>query len=346
MKQHKILFIQHLNSSFIRQDAELLRQDHQVEVYQLKNNKGIKIVLEGLRQLLFLTKNLYKFDLVFIWFADFHAVLPALFCRLLGKKCVVVIGGVDASYLPNYNYGTKTKALGRISLFLTTLWVHQLLPVSQFTAEALWRNAGSRLRKKSKVIYNCFSGQHHPKVNAGRENVVITVCLANKENTLYIKGVDFFMEVAKAMPETQFKVVGLSGAALRWVKDKAPSNLEILSPVSHIEMQALLAKSRVICQFSRHEAFGLALVEGIAAGCFPVGYHYGGTKEILANSQALTIDQLDVAAAQKAIEKAMHVNEETIKAIQQSVLDKFSCSKRKEKLNQVLDELLNLTKNS
>lgn len=344
MKQHQILFIQHLNSSFIRQDAELLRHDHQVEVYQLKNNKGIKIVFEGWRQLFFLIKNLNKFDLVFIWFADFHAVLPALFCRLMKKKCVIVIGGVDASFLPEYNYGTKTKLLGRISLYLSTLWAHQLLPVSRFTAEALWRNAGSGLKKKSKIVYNCFSGLPYTGENAGRENVVVTVCLANKENTLYIKGVDFFVEVAKAMPEIQFKVVGLSGAAWRWVKEKAPFNLEVLSPISHVEMQTLLSKSRVICQFSRHEAFGLALVEGIAAGCFPVGYNYGGTKEILSNSPGITIDQLEAAAAIKAIENAMLADEKTIQEIQNVVLEKFNCSKRKEKLNQVIHEVLNSSK--
>lgn len=345
MKQNKILFIQHLNASFIRQDANLLRQSNEVEVYHLKHNKGIKIILELIRQFFYLAKNLSKFDIVFIWFADFHAVLPALFSRLMKKKCIIVIGGVDASYLPEYSYGTKTKLLGKISLYLSTLWANELLPVSHFTAEALWRNAGSQLKSKSKVVYNCFTASPKTTESPLRTNAIITVCLANKVNTLYIKGVDFYIEVARAMPELQFKIVGLSGDAQRWVKDKAPANLEIIPPISHDELQNLLNKSHVICQFSRHEAFGLALLEGIAAGCFPVGYNFGGTKEILSDTKGLTIETLDIEEARETLLKAFQANKATINEIQQAVLEKFSCSKRKELLNQTINDLMALAEN-
>lgn len=334
--KQKVLFIRHLDSSFVRRDIELLSSGFDLLDFRFRHNKGFMIFPELLRQSFFLLRKLPQSQGVFIWFADFHAVIPALLCRVFRKKCIIVIGGVDASYIPEYRYGTKTKLLGKISLKLSTNLATNLLPVSVFTKNNLLTNAGSHLLEKSKVVYNCFDSPVEPTETANRKEAIITVCLANKIKTIFIKGVDFYIELAKAMPHYSFTIVGLSDEAFEWAKQRGSSNLQLIKPVDHQTLLELMAQNKIICQFSRHEAFGLALLEGISAGCFPVGYNYGGTGEIIANSLAYGIDNLEIAEATHAIEYGMKTDDEVIKSVQAQIIPRFACNKRKQELISVL----------
>lgn len=332
----RILFIRHLDSSFVRSDLGLLSSDFDLLDFRFRHNKGLMILPELVRQGFFLLRKLPHSQGVFIWFADFHAVIPAFLCRLFRKKCIIVIGGVDASYLPEYQYGTKTKLLGKISLKLSTKLATNLLPVSVFTQNNLLNNAGIKLQAKSKVVYNCFDSSLEPPETAKRKKAVITVCLANKIKTIFIKGVDFYIELAKVMPQYSFTIVGLSDEAFEWAEHRGSSNLQLIKPVDHRTLLKLMTQNKVICQFSRHEAFGLALLEGISAGCFPVGYNYGGTGEIIANSLACGIDKLEIAEAIHAIEYGMKADDEVIKSVQAQIIPRFACNKRKQDLISVL----------
>jgi glycosyltransferase involved in cell wall biosynthesis len=343
----RVLFIKHLNSSFIRRDEMLLSKKFTINTYQLQDIKGLGVIQELIKLFFFLLRNISKHDVIYIWFADFHAVIPVILGRLFRKKSIIIIGGVDAAYVPKYKYGTKTKLFGRLSVWLATKYANLLLPVSQFTAEALFKNVSSHLRLKSHIIYNCFEPDSLIAKTSPRAIDVITVCLASREKTLYIKGVDFFIEVAQAIPQLNFTIVGLSGEAFEFCAKKAPSNLKIIGPVIHSELQNMLQNSSVICQFSRHEAFGLALLEGIAAGCFPIGYNFGGTKELLYKSEALTIDTLTVSEAKIQIVQAMNAETSKITRIQQQILPRFTCKIRQKSLEEAIEgQCLNLNKKS
>ncbi|KAF0130915.1 MAG: hypothetical protein FD155_1184 [Bacteroidetes bacterium] len=346
-KKTRVLFIKHLNSSFIRRDEMLLSEKFTIDTYLLRTIKGLGVIRELIKLLLFLLRNISKHDVIYIWFADFHAVIPVILGRLFHKKSIIVIGGVDAAYVPKYKYGTKTKLFGRLSVWLTTKYANLLLPVSQFTAEALFKNVSTHLGSKSQIIYNCFEPDSLIAKTSPRAIDVITVCLASREKTLYIKGVDFFIEVARAIPQLNFTIVGLSGEAYEFCAKKAPSNLKIIGPVAHSKLQNMLQNSSLICQFSRHEAFGLALLEGIAAGCFPIGYNFGGTKELLYESEALTIDTLSVTEAKIQIVQAMNVETSKITRIQQQILPRFTCKIRQKGLEKAVEsQYLNLNKKS
>lgn len=340
MSQYNILYIKLHSSSFIRKDEELLSKHHRLRIFQFRHTKGFKVIFELLRQLLFLARHIGASDVVYVWFADFHAVLPALMSRIANKKCIIVIGGVDAAYEKEINYGTKTKLLGKISVHLATKMAHLLLPVTQFTYNSLLSNVSSGLASKCSIIYNCFNNAYSNNVHEIRQNMVITVCLTSTMTTVYRKGVDFYLEVARLMPECSFVVVGVGGPAKKQLEMMAPANVRIIDLVPFAELSQLYKSAKVICQFSRYEAFGVALLEGIASGCFPVGFNKGGTAEILTNGAGLLIESLSTSLAVDAINKALIVSRDEIAVMQQNILSQFTCQRRLAALNDALASVM------
>lgn len=339
MSIKKILFIKLLNSSFINIDEEILSDKYKVVTFKFNNVKGIHIVMELFSEFFFMLKHIWNTDIIYIWFADFHAVIPTIIGRLFRKKVVIVIGGVDASYVEEFNYGVKTKLLGRISLYLSTKYATKLLPVTKFTYNSLLNNVSPRLSTKSTIIYNCYNNLFNCTNDNKRNRNVVTVCLANTKVTTLMKGVDYYVSLAKELPELTFYVVGVDGQALEYLESISAENVVLLPKIPQQELKDLFCKSKVICQFSRHEAFGVALLEGISSGCYPIGYNYGGTKEILIDDLGILIDKLDVNDGKRAIELGIEKTQTDILLIKESVDKRFMIDVRKRKLISFIDAL-------
>ncbi|MCB2221778.1 MAG: glycosyltransferase family 4 protein [Bacteroidetes bacterium] len=337
MKQ--IIFIKINQSSFINLDERLLRKHFSVITFTFKYRKGLKIISELIRQKLFLLRYIWSSDLIYIWFADFHSVIPALFGRLFGKKVVIVVGGYDAAFVPELNYGAKTRWLNGWSTSISLKLASHLLPVTSFTCQNMLKNFGKTLEKKSNIIYNCVDDIFKTNSSFVRNNKVITVCGSSSKKTVFIKGVDFYLKVAEQLPEIEFYVVGVSGEAKSYLEEFAAANIVLVERVTQEQLKKLFHESKVICQFSRFEAFGVALIEGINSGCFPVGYNFGGTSEILTNGLGILIDELSVEKGKNAIADALTKTSEDVKVIQQSVKKRFSAEVREEKLIAFIDQL-------
>ena len=70
----KILFIYTNYSTFVKTDFEILSSQHDVIKYQFKPVKGLlKTAFQLIKQKIFLLINIWKFDAVFIWFADYFS---------------------------------------------------------------------------------------------------------------------------------------------------------------------------------------------------------------------------------------------------------------------------------
>ncbi|RLD71361.1 MAG: hypothetical protein DRI87_07045 [Bacteroidetes bacterium] len=340
MKDKKIIFIKLLNSSFINIDEKILSKKFSVATFQFKNTKGVFVIIDLFSEFMFLLKHIWNTDVVYIWFADFHAVIPSIIGRAFRKKVIIVIGGVDAAYLKDFNYGVKTKLLGRISLFLSTRLATNLLPVTQFTYDNLLRNVSHRLSKKSRIVYNCYNELFKCVGDTKRENNIVTVCASDSKVTTFIKGVDYYIELAKTLPELTFYVVGVGGEAYSYLKSISGGNVILLPRITQKELRQLFCSSKIVCQFSRHEAFGVALLEGIIAGCYPVGYNYGGTKEILSNNLGGLISKLDIEEGKLAIEKGLKKTRKDIEPIKKSINHRFNIEVRKKELLSFIDSLL------
>lgn len=340
LKKNHIIFIKISHASFIRNDEHFLREKYHLHSYNFRFKKGVKVLFSLFHEFWFTLYHIWKSKLIFIWFADYHAVIPAVLGRLLNKKVVLVVGGFDAADEKKLGYGVKTRLIGRLSAGISFRMATHLLPVTKFTRDDLFKNFGQHLSVKSEVIYNCYNDQFNCDDLLDKKDEVTTICLAYAKNTVLRKGVDFFVKLAKEFPDKTFNVIGLMDEALQYLASFSPPNVKLIQKIPFEEVQKILCQSKIICQFSRYEAFGVALLEGISAGCFPVGLNYGGTREILINDIGIMIDQLDIVEGKKALEEAFKKTPMDVYPIQLSINERFNYKVRREKLYKLIDNLI------
>ena len=100
----KILFVYRSLLSFVKGDLEILRRHFEVFPVQWRGKRDIPRIAQGV----------LKSDLTFSWFASDHAAVTVFFSKLFRKKSIVVVGGYDAAYVPEINYGAFTNIKGKI----------------------------------------------------------------------------------------------------------------------------------------------------------------------------------------------------------------------------------------
>ncbi|MCX8205521.1 MAG: glycosyltransferase, partial [Candidatus Nezhaarchaeota archaeon] len=85
-------------------------------------------------------------------------------------------------------------------------------------------------------------------------------------------------------------------------------NLSILTNLSKSELYKLLSKARIYLHTAHHEQFGIAIVEGMAAGCVPIVHRSGGPYyDVLDEKEGLYgFSYNDVEEAAHVIEESTH----------------------------------------
>jgi len=275
----KILFIYTNYSTFVSTDFDILATENEVTKYQFKPVKGLsKTAFQFLKQLFYLIFNIRKFDVIFIWFADYHSFLPVLFAKILHKKSFVVIGGYDVVKMPMLQYGVfVSKLRGSCAVYSMKNSTLNLAVSKNVERKVRW------IAKKSntQLIYNCVNISENKNIQHEKENLVITVGLIDSERTYFIKGIDTFIEVARLIPETKFMVIGMSENLPAHIINNRPRNMEFVGRVNHNELENFYKKAKIYCQFSRSESFGVAIVEAINFGCIPFVTNVGGMPELV-----------------------------------------------------------------
>ena len=275
----KILFIYTNYSTFVKTDFEILSSEHEVTKYQFKPVRGIlKTAIQLIKQKIFLLINIWKFDAVFIWFADYHSLLPVLFAKILHKKSFVVIGGYDVARMPEFAYGSFSSKLRGFCTIFSMKYSTLNIAVSKYVERKVnW------IAKKAntQLIYNCVNIAENKNIQPEKENLILTVGLIDSERTFFLKGIDTFIEVAQLLPEFKFMIIGLSKNLPENILKSLPENLESFDRVNHEELEKFYKKAKIYCQFSRTESFGVAIVEAMNFGCIPVVTNVGGMPELV-----------------------------------------------------------------
>ena len=317
----KILFIYTNYSSFVKTDFEILSSEHDVVIYQFKPVKGLlKTAIELTKQFLYLLINIWKFDSVFIWFADYHSFLPVLFTRILNKKSFVVIGGFDVARIASLNYGVFISKLRGFSAIFSMNNCTTNLTVSNYVDRKVRWIAK---KAKTRMIYNCVNLVPTHSKEIEKENLIITVGLINSENTFLLKGIDTFIEVAKLLPNYKFEIIGIDTNSVKRKLQNLPENIILTGRTNHTDLVQYYKRAKIYCQFSRSESFGVSIVEAMNFGCIPVVTNVGGMPEIVENTGRVVQRQTD--------EIALII--EQISDLKQSVINsKFSIQNRKNEI--------------
>jgi len=287
MQKQSILLVYVNYSTFVKADFEILSTFANVTKYQFKPGKGlIRTGFELLKEFLFLVFRGFKFDTVFVWFGDYHSLLPVLFAKTFGKKSFVVIGGYDVSTLKEYKYGAFSNPVRAFFTRNTFKFVDICFPV----AEAL-RKKLLLINPKAKAVTIATS------VDPGKFNFrdyerpkrVITVSGTDNYQRLMVKGLDRFRELAACLPEFEFIIIGTT-EAVKHCFEPLPANLVLLPPQQFEQLTPYYTSASFYAQLSRSEGLPNALCEAMLCGCIPVGTNVGDIQTAIGNT-GLTIEE-------------------------------------------------------
>ena len=275
MQKKRILFIYSNFSSFVEKDFDLLSTVYEVDQYRFRAIKGlVGTGIEIIRQFIFLIMNIWKYNAVFVWFADYHSLFPVLFARMSHKKSFVVVGGYDVSYLPEFNYGSFNKPIRKFFAKTTLRLATICFPV----AEAL----NEKIKKISphstvEVLATSTDSAQFDLSDSNRQKIVITVASADSYQRAMIKGLDRFRELALTMPDFEFIIIGINKTFESFFIP-VPENLKFESSVPYSELPGHYNKASFYAQFSRSEGLPNSLCEAMLCGCIPLGTDVGDIK--------------------------------------------------------------------
>lgn len=328
-KGKRILFVYTSFSTFVAQDYEILAAQNKVDKFQFElSKKASTFAWQFIRQFVHLLLFGWKYDVFFIWFADYHSFLPVVFAKITGKLSLLVVGGYDAGRIRSLDYGAYTKKVRGFFAIQSIRNCSLNLGVSQYVLQKLKYIAPKAPRT---LVYNCVSFDA-PQTEHLKENLVLTVASIQTERTFYLKGIDTFIETARQMPNISFLLVGLNKLKLNHLVENIPSNMQIIDVLPHDQLIAYYQRAKIYCQFSYIESFCLTLAESMYFNCSPVITRVGGMPEIVGSRGQIVrrnIEEITQAIQNELNSTPNHTNRSHIE-------QHFSVQKRKLELEKII----------
>lgn len=290
MKPRALITYTHL-STFVKGDIELLEQNFKVSRYHFKNQPSPLLPLSLIKQFFVLLFTLPRYDIVYVWFGDYHSFLPALLSKLYRKKCYIVVGGYDICREKRYGYGSFSKPIRGAFTYSSMNMGHTLLAVSknvERTLKAIVPTATIELLynginfSPNKGDYSPTKGDPSPLIKKGaKSSDILTVVLVSRVQTYYIKGLDRILAVARALPQLSFTLIGVSPSVFEEVGRQLPKNITVIEALPHKELLSLYKNYKIYLHLSRRESFSLSLAEALSQGLIPVVSAVGGMPEVV-----------------------------------------------------------------
>ncbi len=333
----EILFIKMIDSSFVVNDEKILKQYFSVDSHLFIAGNFIRLFLSEIKLMIWLIKRVKSAQIIYIWFADYHSLLPVIFARIFRKKTLIIVGGYEVAKLPALNYGAQLLPFRAFVVRRSLHWATIALPVSNFTHSSLQQFVP---KVNAKVIYNGVNSQffkQDPRIK--KQSLVLTVCGASDRRTIKLKGIDLFIATANLLPQVRFLIVGLEADAKGYVSELIQSdNIEIRGRCSPELLVTLYSQARVYCQFSLQESFCMALAEAMSCGCIPVVTDAGALPELVGNT-GLIVKQRQPEQLSQAIQQALSLPQSWRKKVEQRVNMLFSLQQRENELLSTIKSL-------
>jgi glycosyltransferase involved in cell wall biosynthesis len=325
----RILFIHNGLTRFVQIDRDLLAERYSVTELHARGLSSFRAL--RLRRLV------GAHDLVFCWFASWHAVLPVLLARRLGRPSVVVVGGYDTASIPQADYGSQRGGLRRLLARTIIRTATHLITHSAAARTEAISNAGADPDRISVIYLGVSPVPSEPPMP--RERLVLTVGNVWRENLLR-KGLLPFVQAAAHLPDVRFVHVGRwcdeSIADLRRV---APPNVRFLGFLPDPDLWKWYAQASVYVQASLHEGFGLSVAEAMTAGAIPVVTRAGALPEVVGDTGVYTASSSSADLAE-AIRQGLALDADARQRSRARVLQRFPMDRRRTLLARAIDQLL------
>ena len=302
----KIYFVGSLISPFIKQDLELLRELHEVVAFDLSIHASSFRQCPGYLFTASLEwKQVMDSDIVYIWFADYPALPFIVLANAFGKPVVTNVGGWEVYAASDIGYG------------------NQLNPVRGWATRFILRNSTACICMSNayKTIIETVEPCSKVAVIPGwvdsdlctaplpeKRGVVTAICTNRDYN---LKGIPTFKEAARFIP-----------------------NMKVIKNLPHNELMEVFRKTKVYCQLSYTESFGMSLLESMACGCIPVVSNRDALPEVVADT-GFIVPYGDVYKTITAILVALITDGTPARERARE----FTRDKRKEKINELIGEI-------
>ncbi len=332
MKKKKVLLIYPSFSTFVKSDYKILSSKYIVDKYHFQPaNKLMSMAFQLLKQLTTLLLRGWSYHTFYIWFGDYHSLLPILYAKLFKKKALLVIGGYDVCRIPRYKYGSFYKPMRGCFTILSIKNATVNLAVSNYIDRILRSIAPTAA---TSVVHNAISLKSEMEMSRS-ENLILMVAVVDSEQRYYIKGLDLFIDVARRLPKYRFVSVGVDMKEIENLEDEWPDNLEFIEKVDQNLLLDYYNQAKVYCQLSEIESFGLALAEGMYCGCLPVVTNVGALPDVVGDTRYVV--KRDGEAIAKTIKKGIEEMEFPNANARNRVVELFTYERRK---NQIVSHLL------
>jgi len=321
----RILLVYSNFPRFVRIDRDLLAETYDVEEY---GQPGVvphpRRALRGVR----------RADVVVVWFASWHALLPLLLARLLRRPSLLIVGGFDTASLPEIGYGYQQggirRRLARGCMRLAT----RLMTNSEASRRELRANTGF----DATVVHHGIPDPFGSLPGDERERLAITVSNVARI-ALERKGLRPFVEAGALVPDVELVLVGAQlDDAAELLRARAAPNVRLAGRLSDGDLDALYRRAAVYVQASAHEGFGLGVAEAMLAGCIPVVTEAGALPEVVGDA-GVRIPSRDPSDVAEGIRRALELGLEARAAARNRIVAAFPLSARREGLRRLVEEL-------
>ncbi len=306
----KIFFAGELRSPFIKQDMELLQEDHEISVFDLSACATTKTQMITRYPLALANQiaNIIRSDILFIWYADYPEVPLLILAKIFGKPAIVNIGGAEVVAAPEIGYGHQlSRSRGFIARWILRKSSMNVVPSSAYV------KITSNLVPSAKVIaIPNYIDSGLCDMPLPKKNPIVTtaVCVSR---TRLLKGIPTFEAATGALPYES----------------------TVIKNMPHDDLMEYFRQCKVYCQLSYTETFGMSLLEAMACGCVPVVTDRDALPEVVGDC-GLIVPYNDVEKTKCAIEQAMSMSGEPARTRARL----FNKERKRTLINKLIGELL------
>lgn len=332
-----ILFIKPSNASFVENDRKILSKYFTIKCRRFHFTPFLRLLYNEIALSVWLVVHGIKAKVFYIWFADYHSIIPVILAKMMRKKSVIVVGGYDVANIPEFNYGAHLWRFRSFYIKHSFNLASLLLPVSRHTQEALVQYAP---KTPVQLLYNgidCSLFFRDPRIK--KQKKILTVCGADNVRSVLIKGIDLFLATARLMPHVPFTIVGLQGEARDYVENQAPgANVRLVGYTNQDELLRYYNEAQIYCQFSHHESFGVALSEAMLCECIPVVTANGALPELV-DDVGYVLNARSPELAVQCIHEALDNYDQLKEKVRNHIIQHYSLKRREEELLNILNSL-------
>lgn len=323
--KERVLIVAPNPSTFALRDVKLLSGEHKVSF-------ALNPAQKRLRALLSLPSFIVKVmrsKILLTWFAD-SSKFPVRMAERFGKRSVVIIGGYEVAKIESIGYGALLDEEKVKKVRWTLEHADAVIPVDQGLVEDLVRHFGHDFG--AAVIPTGYDASiYRPEGN--KQRLVLSVCFAYDRKGL-VKGIDIFAECARRIPDIPFRLIGVSGDAVKELGE-IPENLEVLGEMTPEEVVHHYQEAKVYCQLSMREGLPNAVCEAMLCECVAVGSDVQGIRTAI-DGHGFLVPYGDVEATCAAIREAL---ESDGKEGRRYIMENFSEERRRLALTDLINKL-------